>query len=107
MAVEASGTQAATIGTEHTLSGSFTTEKTYLLYVDTTNLLNGDELELRVKMKAASGGSELLIWAGYYIHSQTDVLKASVPIRSPYSCSFTLKQTVGTGRSFPWVILSV
>ena len=44
--IEASGTQTATIDTEHTLATE-TDAKVYVLLVDTKNMVNGDELELR------------------------------------------------------------
>jgi len=45
--LEASGTQAATISTEHTLS-TLTGAKVYTLFVDCANMADGDETEIRV-----------------------------------------------------------
>jgi len=107
--VEATGTQTATVSTEHTLnSGSFTGAKTYMLRVDTDNLANGDVLELRVKAKVLTGGSEKVLYLASYAHDQgsDDVIKEIV-VSSPYSTSFTLKQTAGTGRAFDWHVISL
>lgn len=102
-----SGTQAATIGTEHTLGSSVTSPGTYLVYVDASTMVAGDVLELRVKMKVLSGGSEKLAVLGQYTGAQIEAIKFPVPIRSEYSVSFTLKQVAGTGRSYDWNIVSL
>lgn len=108
MTVEASGTQTATISTEHTLNaGSFTSAKTYVLTVDLSNLANGDTVELRVKKKVLTGGTEKQIYLGTYSHAQLHAVVDSIPVRSEYSVSFTLKQTAGTGRNFDWAVLSL
>lgn len=104
--VEASGTQTATISTEHTLA-TISTSKTLVLVVDTTNLVNGDAVELRVSRKVLTGGSEALAWFGRYKHAQGDPVKVSIPIPSPFEAKFTLKQTDGTGRNFDWSVESL
>ena len=113
--VQASGTQTAVIGTEHTLNGSaFTTLGTYVLSVDTRNMVNGDEVELRALVKTLTGDTQgFLVYSADYQHQQGDgaapgsaaygeTVKVSIPIPSPYSVTFTLKQVAGTGRNFPW-----
>ncbi len=47
---ESSGDQTAVVTTEHTLD-TITDAGTYVLYVDTSNMVLIDELELRVKTK--------------------------------------------------------
>lgn len=109
----ATGTQTATIGTEHTLddvaeSGVFT------LHVDTVNMQAGDILELRVYQIVLTGGTRRVVYGppnALFIGAQPadDVVKISVPIANELTDAgalrFTLKQTVGTGRSFPWKVL--
>lgn len=101
------GTQTATINTEHTLGTSVTAAGTYVLEVDTTNMANGDVLELRAKTKVLTGGTEKQYLLATYANVQTDVVKMSIPVPSAYSISFTLKQTAGTGRAFDWNILAL
>jgi hypothetical protein len=105
MAVESSGTQTAVVGTEHSLYIS-TAAKTLTLIVDTNNMLNGDELELRVKAAAISAGTRRLVYLGVYAHVQVEPLKVSVPVPSPYSWEASLKQTAGTARTYDWVVVS-
>lgn len=103
---EASGTQVAVITTEHTLS-TVATDGSFVLYVDTNAMVLGDELELRVKTKVTSGGTTREYLVANYAHVQGQPVKASIPIASINECVFTLKQTAGTGRSFPWEIVAL
>lgn len=103
ISIAASGTQTATIGTEHTLSGgNLLGPKTFTLMVDTTNMVAGDELQLRIKTKTLSGGTETLAYMCTIVGAQDIPQKISIPIPVPNSATFTLKQTAGTGRAFPW-----
>ena len=107
---EASGTQTATIGTEHTLSGAaLTNNKVYVLVVDCAAMADGDEVELRVYTIALSAGTEGLAYIAVYrnLDGGFDPLKYSPPVPADISFKATLKQTTGTGRSFPWKILSL
>ena len=106
LATIASGTQTATIGTEHTLDTD-TTGKTYVLKVDTGAMVLGDVLELRLKTIVLSGGTEREAYIAHYAHVQAQPQKYSVPIPEDISIKATLKQTAGTGRAFPWKLLSL
>ncbi|MGE5768338.1 MAG: hypothetical protein ACM35H_14210 [Bacteroidota bacterium] len=109
----AHGTQTASIGTEHTLSTQ-TGSGIFTIVVNLKNLADGDRVVLRAYAKVLTGDSQAwLVYEGTYDHKQGDgsavgssalgeVLAASPPVVSPFSVSFTLKQTVGTGRAFDW-----
>lgn len=101
-----SGTQTATVNTEHTLATD-TTNKTYVLVVDTGALVNGDTLELRLYTIVLASGTERVAYMATYVHAQPDPQKYSVPVPADISLKATLKQTTGTGRSFPWKLLSL
>lgn len=103
---QADGSQTAVISTEHTLA-TVTADGTYVLYVDTNNMVNGDEVELRVKYKVRSTGTTREMQVAYYAHAQGQPVKASIPVASINECVFTLKQTAGTGRVFPWEIVAL
>lgn len=105
LAVVASGTQTATIGTEHTLATN-TSGKTVVLVVDTGNMANGDILELRLKTKVLSGGTSRLAYIATYSNIQATPQKYSVPVPANIEIVATLKQTAGTGRNYPWSLLS-
>lgn len=106
MALEASGTQTATVTTEHTLS-TLTVDKVLVFEVDTANMVAGDVVELRVKGKTLTGGTErLYIFAAFY-GAQNEPKKVCLPIKSDIEAVFTLKQTFGTGRQFAWKVNSI
>jgi len=103
--LSSSGTQTATINTEHTLA-TLTTNGTFVLEVDTSAMVSGDVLELRAYGKTLTAGTERTRYTATYVGVQSDALKDSLPIPSDISTKFTLKQTAGTGRAFPWKVLS-
>lgn len=104
--VSNSGTQAATVGTEHTLAQP-TAAGTYVLLVDTQNLVNADILELRLKRKVLSGGTVRECYYAAYRDQQSQPVKVSLPLPTPHGVDATLKQTAGTGRSFDWSLETV
>ncbi|MGP3914321.1 hypothetical protein [Nonomuraea sp. 10N515B] len=107
LTVTASGTQAATIGVEHTLT-TLTAGKTYTLHVDCAAMTHGsgtaDELELRIKTNVLNGGTERVTYYALFTGAQDVPIKISLPVPVPQTATVTLKQTAGTGRSFPWAI---
>jgi len=106
---EATATQTAVIGTEHVLHTS-TLPRTFVLLVDTTLMVGGvtpDIAVLRVKAKVLTAGAEVLAYEQSFVGLQGGKLKVSIPVPSLFSVSFTLTQTQGTGRAFPWVVVSV
>jgi hypothetical protein len=103
--VDSSGTQSATVTTEHTLAEP-TTNATYVLHVDTVNMVLGDLLELRVYDKVDATNYRQM-WKGTYQHPQINNAKASPPVAVTTQAKFTLKQAAGTSRNFPWSIRKI
>lgn len=102
-----SGTTAAlTIASETTLATD-TTNGTFVLEVDLSNLALGDLLEIRAYTILLSGGSLIQREIGTYQHNQTNNHIASPPIASDQSIKCTLNQQAGTGRTFAWKMLRV
>lgn len=99
------GSQTATINTEHTLA-TITAAGTYQLVVDISNLADGDELELRIKVKARSGSTSRVVFVGTYAHDpgSDGEVAISPPTPAPHEFVATLKQVAGTGRAFDWAI---
>lgn len=106
LTIAASGTQTAIIGTEHTLSTK-TDAHFYILVVDVAAMALGDALSLAIFTKCLSGGVSRLAYAIDYASAQTEPIKLSVPVPSDVEISCTLKQTAGTGRDYPWKLLSL
>lgn len=108
MAVESvgSGTQTATLSSEHTLDTE-TTAGVYVLVVDTSNMANGDIVTFRLYSKYASGGTSRIAFSANYAHAQTEPNKYSPPIPIDTELVCTLEQTDGTGRDYYWSLLKV
>lgn len=102
-----SGSQTATVGTEHTLGVAVVAAGVYVLVVDTNALANGDVLELRLKTKAKGSSTERLAYFVTYAHVQSEANKYSVPVPVDAQLSCSLKQTAGTSRVFDWNLLSL
>lgn len=101
-----SGTQSATLDTEHTLSTP-TDAEVYVLAVNLSNMQAGDTTILRARAKVVSGGSAAIAFQQSFSDAQTEDVTYSEPVPSAHSVAFTLEQTDGTGRSYEWSILKV
>lgn len=110
ISAEISASQTAVIGTEY-LIASPSTAGVYTFHVDMVNMASGDFLELRVYQTVLSGGTSRVAYFETYQGAQpTDGLIAiSAPISNDLAAAsalrFSLKQTFGTGRNFPFKIL--
>jgi hypothetical protein len=104
-----SGSQAATVGTEHTLL-DVSAIGSYLLSVDLTPMAANDIVELRVKKLFKSAGSLVVVYYDFWTDAQIadDAGKVGVPVVCAFTTSpslrFTLKQTAGTSRTFDWLV---
>lgn len=104
VSVKTSGSQTATISTEHDLA-TVTDAGVYVVAVDLAALVGGDEVTLKIYGKARSSDTERLIFAGSYGPSPVpSPLAMSVPVVSPHHMRVTLTQTAGTGRAYPWAV---
>jgi hypothetical protein len=101
---ESSGTQTATINTEHSLAAP-TTNGIRVLIVDVGAMAANDTVELRIKMKVLTGGVERLAYFATFSNVVFTPIVPSLAVPMPEGGTFTLKQTTGTGRAFPWRIL--
>ncbi len=104
--VHSTGTQTAVINTEHTLA-TVATSGVFVIQLDLSNMVVGDYAEVVVKVRQTSGGAYKQQSYSLYAHAQADVIQQSVPIVAPYGVEFTLKQTAGTGRDFPWLVATL
>lgn len=107
VSVANSGTQTATINTEHTLA-TITTAGTYIYVVSMVNLAAAEVVELRIYTKiAGSGETEQLAYYFPVRGTVSEMQIYSIPVPSPISFKATLKQTSGTGRSFVWAVYAL
>ncbi|HLY53941.1 MAG TPA: hypothetical protein VKS60_00205 [Stellaceae bacterium] len=102
--VDNSGTQTASVGTEQTLDNP-TTNGTYVLRVNVSNLANGETVELRVYDKLNS--NTVQCWKAAISGPVINGIVQSPPLAADAGCKATLKQLNGTGRSFDWSLLRI
>jgi len=105
--LESSGTQTATLTTEHTLA-TLTGSKMYQAFVDCAALVSDEIVTIRVKMKCLTGGTSRTVQQITYNAQDAVVnpLIAMAPFLSDIEYVVTLEQNNGTGRAFPWKVLS-
>lgn len=100
----ASGSQTATLNTNHTLT-TVTTAGVYQLVVDTALLVNGETLILTLNTKCRTGDTSRIAFRGVYRHAQGDPNKYSPALMIDAEIVAILRQEGGTGRAFPWNLL--
>ena len=107
--IEDDGTQTATVGVEHELFVS-SDAKVFTLIVDANEMVNGDNLVLRVYGIVISTGAERVVFEATYAHIQAEPIKVSIPFPSPGHTDgyrVTLNQSAGSGgRDFDWSVVS-
>jgi hypothetical protein len=105
----ATGTQTAVIGTEHFVS-NVNQAGTFLFVVDTANLVALDVVELRAYYIVLTAGTARELYFQRYDGVQTGDIKMSEPVSTELTDAqairFSIKQVAGTGRAFPWKVLS-
>lgn len=101
--VETSGTQVAVIGTVHTL-GAPTTAKTRQLVVDLSALTVGDIVEVVVARTTLAAGVVRTWTTAVFRGPVLDPTLLTIPCPSPHGTTFTLLQSAGAARSFPFSI---
>jgi hypothetical protein len=103
---DSSGTQTTTVTTEHVV-GSPTAAGYYQFEVDLSPMLNGDTVELRVKVPALNAGTKRTVFMGTYKNAQgaDNAIAISPPVPVIDASDFTIKQTEGSTRDLPWAII--
>lgn len=105
--VVSSGTQTATVTTEHSLYDS-TTAGTFQLAVDTSNLTSAETVELRAYTKVINtSGTYRQAAVITVVAGDASPASISPPLLCPNGAKFTLKQLSGTGRAFDWAVWSI
>jgi hypothetical protein len=111
-AVNTSGSQSGT----HTITSEhFVTlpnvAATFQFIVDTINMAASDTVELRAYQMVLTGGTARVIYKTIFAGAQStdDLIKACIPVSNELTdtgaTQFSIKQTSGTARAFPWKAL--
>lgn len=110
VAAAGSGTQTATGGEDTLLD--IAVAGVYTLHVDKINMAAGDVVELRVYQIVLTAGTRRVAYIARFADAQPtdDLIALSIPIANELTDSgslrFTLKQTAGTNRNYPWKVLT-
>jgi hypothetical protein len=101
----ASGTQTATVGTEHTLRDETGNEgEIFDAVIDLGNMAAGDTTEIRLYVKALSSGTLRLLYYSPFSGVQSEPIVYVPALTVMKEWKLTLKQTAGTGRNYDWTI---
>lgn len=106
----ATGTTAQSVGTELTLD-DIAIAGTFTAHVDLNLMASGDTVELRWYAIILTGGTRRVCYFETRSGAQIadDMIAISVPISNELTDAgalrFTIKQTAGTTRAFPWKVL--
>lgn len=103
----ASGSQTATITTEHALVSNSTDDGIYQIFIDCNAMVAGDTTEFTVKEKARSTDSQRVVFRATLSGAQAEPLWVSPSLILLHGWDVTLKQTAGTGRAYPWSVRRV
>lgn len=107
LTVAATGTTSALSSTETTLDSAQTTAGIYVCALDLNPMASGDVIELLIYTKTLTGSTERLLDRVSFANSQGDPNFQTVPIVSPYSVRFALRQPTGTGRTIDFALISL
>jgi hypothetical protein len=100
----ATGSQAAAIGTEHSLTQQ-TGIGIYVLMVDASAMLADDVTILRLKTKLNGAATSRVAYEYTLSGAQVAPNWYSVPVPVDTEIICTLQQTTGTARTYPWKLL--
>jgi hypothetical protein len=110
-AIANSGSESVTLDTEDTLSsgaggGEYTTAGSYFPRIDINNLADGEYLIVRAYTKARTGDTERLeqitTIGGHSVVKNVTLPPLGIDVWVRYS----IEQTGGSARAFPWVVLT-
>lgn len=102
---DSSGSQTATLDTEHTLATISNAAGVYSLWVDLSAMLGGtspDITRIKVYSNARTTDTERLVDIYQFKGVQGRPLMRSLIFETPHDLKVTLEQTDGTGRAYPW-----
>lgn len=110
VSAQGSGTTAQSVGTELTLL-DIAIPGTFTAHIDLSLMASGDVVELRWYQIILTGGTRRVVYVNRRNDAQPadDIIAISVPISNELTDAgalrFTINQTKGTTRAFPWKVL--
>ena len=102
-----SGSQTCTLTTWHDVDTLSAEAGVYVLAVDMTNLALGETLDIRIATNVRAADSETVLYLATFANAQAEPQVQSVPVVVIDDATFSIRQTGGTGRAFPWAVYSL
>jgi hypothetical protein len=81
-----------------------TTDGAIQVLVDTSNLVAGDTFEVQLLEKVLSGGTARVAWRQSVSGVQSQPCLMSPTLLVIHGWDVQMRQTAGTGRTFPWSV---
>ncbi|HYD07796.1 MAG TPA: hypothetical protein VEC60_18820 [Reyranella sp.] len=94
-----------TDGTEQELTAGAAVSGTFMLRLDTSNMADGDQIELRLYTKAGSTRRQAACYSLSNAQQDPVHLGPILPTAEDYRA--TIKRVAGTDRSYAWSILNL
>lgn len=94
-------------GTEQTLASGASAAGLYQLDVDCAAMQAKDEVELRVYKKVNNSAMLGVLWAQSFSGEQAEPIKQLPPVATPGEIRFTLTQSAGENRTYPWAVTNL
>lgn len=109
MIVQATGTLTpASIGVEYVLT-DLTGALTYVGTVDLSAMQTGDSVTLNIYVATIAAATPKSVYTAVFlgVQPQGSIVAISLPVPSPFEWKWTLNQTAGTQRAFPYTAVSL
>src|SRR5690349_1220329 len=98
----ATGTLNLTSAAETPFGAAQTVDGNYVLVIDLSNMVNGQEVEIKVKQKVLAGGAAIVFYHGVYCHVQAEPGVISIPLSSTEQWTATATKTAGANLDIPY-----
>ena len=101
----ATGSTTLSDTSETQLSTDITTAGTYQLLLDLTNLADGDDVTVRVKMKVRSADTAYVVFEREFVHAVgAEIIAVTPPFPVVNHIGFFLQRTTGS-NAYAWAII--
>jgi hypothetical protein len=83
-------------------TGADTTDGVFQFYIDCSNMVNGDTIEIQLLEKVLSGGTARIIFEATLSNVQDEPIWASPAMVLMHGWTLQMRQTTGTARTYDW-----
>ena len=107
------GTLTSSVGIGQTLAAFAAGEKaSWTLYLDVSNMVSGDEIEINLSLQVISGAAEKVVLTdtisfGDIENNDTVLVTIPVVLEESYTFTANFEQTLGVSKDFNWRLADV